>query len=301
MSEGEDTPPADHGRHLDRETLSRVVSDREAFETALDGLVRNNRFTIAVVFPLVGAVMLLASAGGHLPSALEFNPYLVLLGVFVMRLPLISGILPLLDRRAGVAFGVLFVYTYVVEFVGATTGLPYGGFSYGVSLGPMLLGTIPLALPLFFVPLVVNSYLLCVLLFGSRADSPALRIPVVAATVVAIDLVLDPAAVALGFWSFEQGGFYGVPPLNYAGWVLSAIVATVLIDVALDRDRLLERVEGCPYILDDMVSFVLLWGTINAVYGAEIPVVIAVGFGLALLRLDRFDFAVTPFADDAPE
>ena len=301
MSEGEDTPPAEYEMHLDRETLSRVFSDRETFEEALDQLVMNNRFTIAVVFPLIGAVTLLASAGGYLPPALEFNPYLVLFGVFVMRLPLISGILPLLDRRAGVAFGLLFVYTYAIEFVGATTGFPYGEFSYEISLGPMLLGTIPFALPLFFVPLVINSYLLCVLLFGSRADSLALRIPVVAATVVAIDLVLDPAAVAIGLWEFEQGGFYGVPPLNYAGWVLSAIVATVLIDIAIDRATLLERVEKCPYILDDMVSFVLLWGAVNAVYLAEVPVAIALGFGIALLKLDRFNFAVGPLSPDTPE
>jgi putative membrane protein len=301
MSEGEDTPPAEFEMHLDRETLSRVFSDRRSFEEGLDYLVRNNRFTIAVVFPLIGAITLLASAGGYLPPALEFNPYLVLFGVFVMRLPLISGILPLLDRRAGAAFGLLFVYTYAIEFVGATTGWPYGEFSYEISLGPMLFGTIPLALPLFFVPLVINSYLLCVLLFGSRANALALRVPVVAATVVAIDLILDPAAVAIGFWAFEQGGFYGVPLLNYAGWVLSAIVATVLIDIAIDRATLLERVKSCPYILDDMVSFVLLWGAVNLVYMAEIPVAIALGFGIALLRLDRFDFAVGPLAVDTSE
>ena len=281
-------------RSLSRERLARLVSDRHEFERGLDSLVAENRFEIAVVFPVVGAVTLLASAEGLLPDPLAFHPALVLFGVAVMRLPLIAGLAPLIDRRAGAALGLLIAYTYAIEYVGATTGLPYGEFSYEVSLGPMLLDTIPYALPLFFIPLVVNSYLLCLLLLGERAGSAAVRIPAVAATVVAVDLVLDPAAVALGFWSFEAGGFYGVPLLNYAGWALSAIVATVLIDAAFAGERLLERVRNCEYMLDDLVSFVLLWGAINAFYAAWVPLAIAVGFALSIVSLDRFDFDVVP-------
>jgi len=271
------------GRSLDRDTL----------ESRVDALVANNRFTIAILFPAVGAVMLLASAEGLLPDPLAFNPFLVLLGVAVMRLPLLSGLLPLVDRRGALALGVLLAYTYGIEYIGATTGLPYGEFEYGVSLGPML-GPIPLALPLFFIPLVLNSYLLGLLVLGERAKSLPIRLVVVSATVVAVDLVLDPAAVALGFWSFAEGGYYGVPPLNYAGWVLSAVVATILVDAAFGRRELLGRVRTCPYMLDDLVSFVLLWGAINAFYGAVVPVLIALLFATALVGLDRFDFDVRP-------
>ena len=282
------------GESLTREQIVQVFSDRQVFEHSLDTIVAENRFTIAVVFPLVGAITLLASAEGLLPDMLAFNPYFVLFGVAIMRLPLISGIAPLVDRRAGGAIVLLIAYTYAIEYLGATTGFPYGEFSYEVSLGPMLFETIPYALPLFFIPLVVNSYLLCLLLLGEYAKAAFVRIPAVAATVVAVDLVLDPAAVALGFWEFAEGGFYGVPPSNYAGWVLSAIVATVLIDYAFTRTELLDRVRDCEYILDDMVSFVLLWGAINAFYGAWIPVAIALGFALSLISLDRFDFDVAP-------
>jgi len=268
-----------------------LTLDRRAIETRLHTLVADNRFTIAILFPAVGAVMLLASAEGLLPDPLAFNPFLVLFGVAVMRVPLVSGVAPLLDRRAGVALGVLVAYTYAVEYIGAKTGLPYGEFSYGVSLGPML-GPIPYALPLFFIPLVLNSYLLCLLLLGDR--SLPVRLGAVSATVVAVDLVLDPAAVALGFWSFAEGGYYGVPLTNYAGWVLSAIVATVLVDIAFDGAALLDRVRTCPYMLDDLVSFVLLWGGINAFYGAWVPVAVALVFATALVRLDRFDFEIRP-------
>jgi len=284
--DGEDSPDVPN---RSRDPPSR----RRAFEVALDRTVAHNRFTIAVVFPTVGAISLLASAEGLLPAPLAFNPLLILLGVLVMRLPLVGGLLELVDRRATLALCVLVAYSYAVEFVGVTTGLPYGDFSYGVALGPMV-GDIPLALPLLFVPLVLNSYLLVTLLLGARARHPLLRIGGVVAAVVAVDLVLDPAAVALGFWQYESGAYYGVPLSNYAGWLLSAVVATLLVDLAFDRRALRDRVRECPYVLDDMVSFVLLWGVVNAVYGAWIPVAIAGAFALALLQLDRFDFDVRP-------
>jgi putative membrane protein len=266
--------------------------DRERLERRFDAFVERNRFTIAVVFPLVGAIMLLASAESLLPAIVSFNPYLILTGTIVMRLPLVAGLTPLIDRKAAVALLALTAYAYGIEYVGATTGLPYGEFSYEIALGPMVADTIPLGLPVFFLPLVLNSYLLCLLLLGERAESAAVRLPAVVATVVAVDLVLDPAAVGLGFWGYEQGVYYGVPLLNYAGWVLSATVATVLVDAAFDRAALLDRVRNCSFMLDDLVSFVLLWGAVNAVYRAWIPVAIALLFGLGLLQLDRFDFDV---------
>jgi len=275
--------------------------DRQRAEARLDRLVRTNRFAIAVVFPVTGAVLLLASALGHLPPALSFNPWLVLVGVVVMRLPLVAGVAPLVDRKATLALVALTAYAYGIEFVGITTGQPYGAFEYGVALGPML-GGVPLALPVFFFPLVLNSYLLCLLLLGDLARWRWVRLPVVVATVVAIDLVLDPGAVALGFWAYDGGGaFYDVPWSNYRGWLLSATVAVAAFDWGLDRDALLARLDSCPFMLDDMVSFVILWGAVNAAFGNWVPVAIAGVFGAGLAYTDRFDIPTRPRWMDVSE
>jgi len=267
--------------------------DRPAVERSLDDLVTEHRFTIAVVFPAVGAVTLLASAEGLLPPPLAFNPFFVLFGVLVMRLPLVAGALPLVGRRALAALVALTGYAYGIELLGVRTGWPYGEFSYGVDLGPMLFGEVPLALPVFFFPLVLNSYLLVLLLAGDRARSTALRLLATVATVLAVDLVLDPGAVAIGFWSYADGGpIYGVPLSNYAGWVLSATVAVACFDVAVPREGLLDRLDACPFMLDDLVSFVILWGTINAVYANWAAVALAGLLGAGLLFTDRFDFDV---------
>ena len=264
---------------------------RTRLERRLDDLVEENRFTIAVVFPAVGAVTLLASAEALLPGALNFNPYLLLFGVAVMRLPLVAGVAPLLTRRAAVGLLALCGYTYAIEAVGIATGYPYGAFEYGVDLGPMIVGAVPAALPLFFLPLVVNAYLLCLLLLGPLADRTAVRLPVVVVAVVGMDLALDPAAVSIGFWAYDAGGwYYGVPWTNYAGWVLSAAVAVGVLDRAFDREELFGRLERCRFMLDDLVSFVVLWGVVNAYFGNWVAALLAALFGYGLWRTDRFDF-----------
>lgn len=275
--------------------LARLANlDREGVETHFDGLVARNRFTIAVVFPVVGGALLLASAWGWLPPVLAFNPVLVLVGVVVMRLPLVAGVAPLVDRRAALALVALAAYAYGIEFVGVATGWPYGAFEYGVALGPML-GGIPLALPVFFFPLVLNSYLLALLLLGERSRARWVRLPVVVAMVMAVDVVLDPGAVALGFWTYAADGvYYGVPLSNYAGWVLSATVAVTAFDLAFDRTALLARLETCPFMLDDMVSFTILWGGVNAAFGNWVTVAVAGLFGAGLLATDRFDVPTRP-------
>ena len=266
---------------------------RAEFEAALDALVRENRFTIAVVFPVVGAVLLVASAEALLPDPLAFNPYLVLFGTLVMRLPLIAGVAPLVDRRAAIGMGLLAVYAYGIELVGVTTGVPYGAFEYGVDLGPMLFGLVPIGLPVFFFPLVLNAYLLVLLLLGPRAASRPVRLLATVGTVLAVDVVLDPGAVALGFWTYESGGaFYGVPLSNYAGWALSATVAVLAFDLSFERLALVQRLGEAEFMLDDLVSFVLLWGAVNAYFGNWIPVLVAAALGAGLRYTDRFDFAV---------
>jgi len=263
-------------------------SDRQA---RLESAVREHRVVFAVVAPVVGAASLLAGATGFLPPAVAFSPVALVLGTLLLRLPLVAGIAPLLDRRALALVAGLCGYTYLIEAVGVQTGWPYGAFSYGVELGPMV-GGVPVALPLFFVPLVMNAFLLVVLVLGDAASDARVRVPAVVLAVLAVDAVLDPGAVALGFWSYAGGGvYYGVPLSNYAGWVLSATVATLALDAAFDVTALRERLAACEFALDDMVSFVLLWGVVNLAFSNWVPVLVTLGFVAALVTSGRVDVA----------
>jgi putative membrane protein len=252
----------------------------------LDRLVREHRFTIAVV----GALLLVGSAEGVLPAPLTFNPALILLGTLVMRLPLIAGLLPHVDRRLGASLAALTGYAYGIEVVGVTTGWPYGDFQYVVDLGPMVAG-VPIGLPVFFLPLVVNTYLLTTLVIACISSGWGGRVTGALIAVLGIDLVLDPAAVALGFWTYlEGGGYYGVPASNYLGWLLSGTIAIIALEKGFPEERLRARLRSCEFILDDHVSFVVLWGTINAFYGNWLPVGIVALLVLGLRLTGRLGF-----------
>lgn len=264
---------------------------RRRVESTLERVVEGNRFTIAVTFPLVGTALLIAGREGLVPAALAMHPYLLIAANLVMVSPLVAGLTPLIDRRALGGLAVLAAFTWGIELVGVLTGLPYGDFSYGLELGPMLFGLVPVGLPVFYFPILLNSYLL-VLLFLGTASLPR-RFGLTLGIVLVLDLVLDPGAVALGFWGWDDpGAYYGVPAINYLGWLLSGSVAITVLQLSFDHEAVVERLDDCGFFLDDLVSFLVLWGLINAYFGNWFPVGLSLSLGGALLASDGFDFDV---------
>lgn len=264
---------------------------RRHVESTLERVVEENRFTIAVTFPLVGVVLLIAGRQGLLSAELAMNPYLLIGANLVMVSPLVAGLIPLIDRRALAGLSALALFTWGIELMGVLTGLPYGEFSYGVELGPMLFDLVPLGLPVFYFPILLNSYLLALLFLG-QSSFPR-RFALTLGLVIVLDLILDPGAVALGFWGWDDpGAYYGVPAINYVGWLISGSVAVAALQLSFDHEVVSTRLETCGFFLDDLVSFLVLWGLINASAGNWIPVGLALGLGGALLASDRFDFDV---------
>ena len=103
MAEAENPAERDVPSKSDERPDTTEGWTRHRVEARLDAVVTEHRFTIAVVFPVVGAVLLTASAADLLPGWLAFNPLAILLGTLVMRSPLASALAPLLDRRAVIA------------------------------------------------------------------------------------------------------------------------------------------------------------------------------------------------------
>ena len=266
---------------------------RAAIEARLESLVRANRFTLAVTVPAVGAALLVAASRGVVPADLVLHPALLLPAVLAMRLPLVAGVLPTVGRRATAGLALLAGYAYVVEYVGVTTGWPYGAFAYTADLGPTLGGVVPLALPLLYLPLVLDAYLLGVATLGSRrGDLPSsrtVRVAVGVAALLLLDLVLDPGAVAVGFWAYDGGGVYfGVPLSNFAGWLLTGTVAVIGVDLAFDAAALRERLADAPFVLDDLASFVVLWGGVNLAAGNWLAVLLAAVLAGAVANVSGF-------------
>ena len=186
------------------------------------------------------------------------------LAILLFSTPVILGAVSWLGPRRGVALlAGLGIYALVLESVAVATGVPYGRFGYSGVLGPRLFGLAPLTVVLAWTPLILGS------LAVTRRAWQAV------ALLVVLDLVLDPAAVRLGFWRWEEPGrYYGVPLVNFLGWVVSGSIAVLAM-------RRLPR--PLPGLLARNLWLVMVfWTAVNAWSGQWVPVVVGIGTAAAL-------------------
>ena len=169
-------------------------------------------------WPLV--VLLVVAALGLTRAPLEPRWWWVsALAILLFSAPVVVGALSWLGPRAGALLLVgLGLYALAFESLAIATGIPYGRFHYSGLLGPPLLGLAPPTVLLAWTPLVL----------GALALTRRTWLAVV--LVVLCDVVLDPAAVSLGFWAWQDPGrYYGVPLVNFLGWVVSGGIAVLAL------------------------------------------------------------------------
>lgn len=160
-------------------------------------------------------------------SVVDFSPSAApwaasVLAVSLFAAPSIAAFLRWAGRKRGVlALAAVGAAAIAVEAASVLTGFPYGRFSYSGALGPMILGLVPFALPLSYLPLLIGALSVAMRASG---NSRLRALLVSASLLVAFDLALDPGAVAAGLWSWEEpGAYYGVPAENYFGWALTGL------------------------------------------------------------------------------
>ncbi len=109
-----------------------------------------------------------------------------------------------------------YIAGFLVEMAGVQTGAIFGTYRYGEVLGPKVWGT-PLMIGVNWVILVYASAASMNHWLGKK--SRLLRIALAAAVMVLLDLLIEPVAVAFGFWTWE-GGI--IPIQNYVAWYVLA-------------------------------------------------------------------------------
>ncbi|SDD46179.1 carotenoid biosynthesis protein [Auraticoccus monumenti] len=205
------------------------------------------------------AGLLVAAAAGLVRAPLEPRYWWVsALAILLFSAPVIVGAIRWLGARRGTALLLgLGLYAVVFESIAVATGVPYGRFSYSGVLGPPVLGLAPPTVLLAWTPLLLGS------LASTRRSWQAVVL------VVVCDLVLDPAAVRLGFWAWDEPGwYYGVPLVNFAGWVVSGGIAVLVL-------RRLPR--PLPGLFARNLWLVLVfWTAVNAWSGQWLPVLVGV-------------------------
>lgn len=171
------------------------------------------------------------------------------------------------------------------ERLGSTTGFPFGGYVYTPVLQPQLLG-VPLLIPLAWLMMLPPGWALGWLLARGAAYSHErgwlrsarkdreegrlgwwVRIAWAGASALAFtawDLFLDPQMVAWGFWAWDApGGYFGIPWVNFAGWLLVSGLVTLAVSAWVNPLRLPLAPLVTVYIITwllQTIGQVLFWG-----------------------------------------
>ena len=115
----------------------------------------------------------------------------------------------------------LFLFGFIVEVVGVNTGIIFGEYTYGKTLGLTFFGT-PLVMGINWINLSLASFGI----ISFFTDKKTLLIILSSLLMVFFDFIIEPIAINLDFWSWE---YITVPVHNYFGWFFCAIIAQLLI------------------------------------------------------------------------
>ncbi|NNF26774.1 MAG: carotenoid biosynthesis protein, partial [Gemmatimonadetes bacterium] len=114
------------------------------------------------------------------------------------------------------------------EWLGTSTGFPFGEYRYTELLGPRIDGKVPWLIPASWFLMALPSFALAV----ERKESRLSQWLLGAVLLTAWDFSLDPAMSYLSpYWVWEgEGVLYGMPLLNVAGWLVTAFVIMAVLD-----------------------------------------------------------------------
>ena len=175
--------------------------------------------------------------------------------------------------------GIVLGSAIVIELLAVGTQFPFGQFSYGSGLGPVVAG-VPLLVPLSWLMIVYPS-----LLAAQRLATEHFGVALLTSLIVAFwNITWDAQMTDSGHWTWSVEewtvpGTAGMPLQNLLGWLLVAFI------LALVLDRLPRKVsaDGAPTVL---LSWLYVWGVLATAFVLGEPAAAAwaaVGMGLVIV------------------
>jgi len=160
---------------------------------------------IIILFHLVGLYGFLSP---------ELAPLFIKLVPFHLLLMLVLLVISGYDKSAGILLFACIVYLagFLIEVAGVNSGLIFGEYSYGNTLGIKLLET-PLLIGVNWLLLVYSTGILLEKYTLNRYVFALLG----AAILVCVDILIEPIAVKYDYWTWLNGF---IPLQNYFGWFL---------------------------------------------------------------------------------
>lgn len=165
--------------------------------------------------------------------------------------------------------GVVSAIFYSVEWIGMTTGFPFGRYEYTGVLTPLVAG-VPVAIAAAWYSTLTATRRIALHLAAGTAQRRILTATLAGLLTVALDLLLEPFASQVnGYWLWEGGR---VPFQNYAAWL---VLATLGVWVLSGNTGSTEQVRTPGYTAVAWLVYSLqfaLFSVTNIVQGHWIPV-----------------------------
>ncbi|MFV9506729.1 MAG: carotenoid biosynthesis protein [Oscillochloridaceae bacterium umkhey_bin13] len=187
--------------------------------------------------------------------------------------------------------------SWLVEHVGATTGFPFGAYTYTEVLQPQIFGVVPLAIPfawLLIVPAAVGVGELILARNGDQGlDDRHVRISKVlmaASFALLLDVTIEPFAVNINqYWVWneaQEAGYYGIPFSNFVAWFFTSLLLSwvlLLYRARAMRARTVTEPPFWPWLPVALyVSNLTMFVVVNLARGQEFAAVIGMLILLAL-------------------
>jgi putative membrane protein len=163
-----------------------------------------------VLFHLVGLYGFLTP--GLIPLFIKLVPFHLLLMMALLIVSCNELSLRFIFFCAGVYFA-----GFLVEVLGVNTGLIFGSYSYGKTLGIKLWDT-PLMIGVNWLILVYSTG---VFLEKIKISNQLLTCFIGAAILVLLDILIEPIAIRFDYWSWS-GDL--IPLQNYIGWFIVSFI-----------------------------------------------------------------------------
>ena len=138
-------------------------------------------------------------------------------------------------KFAIVSIGIV-VVSFGIEWLGVRTGHIFGAYLYGQTLQPSI-GGVPISIgSAWFVMLVASTAVVQKIAPKSFSESHFKTAFLVVLLMVCFDLLMEPAAVKLEYWTWINGD---IPLQNYLAWFgLSFIFAIIGLQIGVFRQQL---------------------------------------------------------------
>jgi putative membrane protein len=227
-----------------------------SFGDALFTIIRKTFGSASALLIAWGAALLAMPivqwAAGH-PSLIAD----VILGVLLQA----SLVILFLTHAAGLRRATFVVIAVVAaswafEALGSNIGVPFGAYHYTEVLQPQLLG-VPLLIPLAWLMMLPPAWAVAQRITGRRSGLASVAISALAFT--AWDLFLDPQMVHWGLWVWDApGAYFGIPLVNFAGWVLVSALITVGTRPPVLLDSPLVVIYALTWLIE-MVGQTVFW------------------------------------------